>query len=371
MASVLGTAVHGVVEDLLTIEAPGPEAIGWMGDALDEALERRWLEAHTEFHRAPRHGRWKEDRRAHARDMAVHGLDLLLAAVGAEATTPDRITGGMWEAVRSLVLEVEVEATTFDDRLMGRIDLLLEDRDEAGQRIGFRVADLKTGRPPKDRLDSTVERQLLMYRDLISVRHPGTPVRAEGWYTEDRSIHEVSGPDVLEEAYEAWEATRDLDGHFPPSPGPACDRFCDWKAWCPHWWTHAQDAPPTGTFRDMVVLIHDRKGRKHRSRSASPSMHQVEPSPRVECARFGSIQRQLRGSMSWKPPGIAARSTSGVRWQTVTRFEWVTGAMSSLGHLIHRDRGSSAHRSWPRQGRFRARATIAGSPDLRHAPVSG
>lgn len=270
MASVLGTAVHGVVEDLLAIEAPGPEAIGWMGDALDEALERRWLEAHTEFHRAPRHGRWKEDRRAHARDMAVHGLDLLLAAVGVEATAPDRIKGGMWDAVRSLVLEVEVEATTFDDRLMGRIDLLLEDRDEAGQRIGFRVADLKTGRPPKDRLDSTVERQLLMYRDLISVRHPGTPVRAEGWYTEDRSIHEVSGPDVLEEAYEAWEATRDLDGHFPPSPGPACDRFCDWKAWCPHWWTHAQDAPPTGTFRDMVVLIHDRKG-------AEASVEECEP----------------------------------------------------------------------------------------------
>ena len=175
MASVLGTAVHGVVEDLLTIEAPGPEAIGWMGDALDEALERRWLEAHTEFHRAPRHGRWKEDRRAHARDMAVHGLDLLLAAVGAEATTPDRITGGMWEAVRSLVLEVEVEATTFDDRLMGRIDLLLEDRDEAGQRIGFRVADLKTGRPPKDRLDSTVERQLLMYRTSFLYGIPGRP----------------------------------------------------------------------------------------------------------------------------------------------------------------------------------------------------
>ena len=181
----------------------------------------------------------------------------------------------------------------------------------------------------------------------------------------------MSGPDVLEEAYEAWEATRDLDGHFPPSPGPACDRFCDWKAWCPHWWTHAQDAPPTGTFRDMVVLIHDRKGAEASVEECEPfdASGRAIPTGRMRPIRFDP--EAARGSMSWKPPGIAARSTSGVRWQTVTRFEWVTGAMSSLGHLIHRDRGSSAHRSWPRQGRFRARATIAGSPDLRHAPVSG
>ena len=36
------------------------------------------------------------------------------------------------------------------------------------------------------------------------------------------------------------------------------DRFCDWKAWCPHWWTWRQESGTLhqGDFCDAVVLLH-------------------------------------------------------------------------------------------------------------------
>jgi hypothetical protein len=45
-----------------------------------------------------------------------------------------------------------------------------------------------------------------------------------------------------------------------PTPGPdSCGGFCDWKAWCPHWWNwrHENGTLHKDDFSDTVVLLHD------------------------------------------------------------------------------------------------------------------
>ena len=55
----------------------------------------------------------------------------------------------MWKQVQSIVLANEGTLVSECGRLMGRLDLLVADIDENGKSIGWIVADLKTGRPPK------------------------------------------------------------------------------------------------------------------------------------------------------------------------------------------------------------------------------
>ena len=45
-----------------------------------------------------------------------------------------------------------------------------------------------------------------------------------------------------------------------PTPGPdSCGGFCDWKAWCPHWWNwrHENGTLHKDDFSDAVVLLHE------------------------------------------------------------------------------------------------------------------
>ena len=64
---------------------------------------------------------------------------------------------------------------------------------------------------------------------------------------------------MLEDAYAAWDATQPTTLPMDPTPGPnSCGGFCDWKAWCPHWWTWRQESGTLhkGDFCDAVVLLH-------------------------------------------------------------------------------------------------------------------
>jgi len=119
---------------------------------------------------------------------------------------------------------------------------------------------LKTGKPPQGKLKPEVNRQLRMYRDiLLSNNEKAPPVQAQGWYTATSSKWDAVGENVLEAAYEAWDATQPSDTPLDPTPGQSsCGGFCDWKAWCPHWWTwrHENKSLHRGDFADGVVLIH-------------------------------------------------------------------------------------------------------------------
>ena len=64
--------------------------------------------------------------------------------------------------------------------------MLFADVDANGDLQGWIVADLKTGRAPESKLKPEVERQLLLYRDILLSNNPNAPpVKTEGWYTEN------------------------------------------------------------------------------------------------------------------------------------------------------------------------------------------
>ena len=141
---------------------------------------------------------------------------------------------------------------------MGRLDLLIADRDEEGNTVGWIVADLKTGRPPDGEIYETVSRQLRLYRDLVMANNPNHPkITSEGWYTKNSSVYVAEGPNVIADAMEAWEASRLTPEPFEATPSSEACGFCEWKAWCPAWPVARASGKMEsyGTFRDYVVKI--------------------------------------------------------------------------------------------------------------------
>ena len=246
MAASLGTAVHASIEDLLNMSLDGrvDDEAGWLPLAAEGFLKDRWEEEKAVFLATPRRPDWKESKWNEAKKQQKGGIILLLDHINARELPHERITVALWKHLQSLAIAVEGELVTSDARLMGRLDLLFAELDEKGAMKGWLVADLKTGNAPTKELKTEVNRQLRMYRDILLANNPDAPpVRTEGWYTKTVSKWAAEGESVLEEAYAAWEATQPTTMPMDAQPGPeTCGGFCDWKAWCPHWWTWRQSS---------------------------------------------------------------------------------------------------------------------------------
>ena len=263
MAASLGTAVHASVEDLLLndISHIGDAESGWMPDFAHQVLKARWEEEKAIFLATPRRPQWKEDKWKEAVRNQKGAVMMLLDHVGVRSLEQERVTGALWRRVQKLAIAVEGELKTSDGRLMGRLDLLMGDINDEGQLVGWLVADLKTGRTPELELKTEVNRQLRMYRDILLANNPNAPnVRTEGWYTQNASKWSAKGDNVLEQAYAAWQATIPTPMPMEPTIGESsCGGFCDWKAWCPHWWNwrHENKTLHKGDFSDAVVLLQE------------------------------------------------------------------------------------------------------------------
>ena len=262
MAASLGTAVHASIEDLLQIDLKGkdPTETHWLPDMAEKFLRSRWQEEKEIFLSTPRRPSWKEKDWDKAKKMQRGAIKILLEFIGASEVTPLKTTVQMWNILLSRVIAVEGELRTQDNRLMGRLDMLFADVDSSGKLQGWVVADLKTGRAPDSQLKPEVQRQLLLYRDILLSNNPNAPpVKTEGWYTANSKRYTASGDSVLEDAFKAWEATKPSKEPLEAKPGKnSCGGFCDWKAWCPHWWTWRLENGTLGTedFSDSVILLH-------------------------------------------------------------------------------------------------------------------
>ena len=262
MAASLGTAVHASIEDLLQIDLKGkdPTETHWLPDMAEKFLRSRWQEEKEIFLSMPRRPSWKEKDWDKAKKMQRGAIKILLEFIGASEVTPLKTTVQMWNILLSRVIAVEGELRTQDNRLMGRLDMLFADVDSSGKLQGWVVADLKTGRAPDSQLKPEVQRQLLLYRDILLSNNPNAPpVKTEGWYTANSKRYTASGDSVLEDAFKAWEATKPSTKPLEAKPGNnSCGGFCDWKAWCPHWWTWRLENGTLGTedFSDSVILLH-------------------------------------------------------------------------------------------------------------------
>ena len=262
MAASLGTAVHASIEDLLQIDLKGkdPTETHWLPDMAEKFLRSRWQEEKEIFLSTPRRPSWKEKDWDKAKKMQRGAIKILLEFIGASEVTPLKTTVQMWNILLSRVIAVEGELRTQDNRLMGRLDMLFADVDSSGKLQGWVVADLKTGRAPDSQLKPEVQRQLLLYRDILLSNNPNAPpVKTEGWYTANSKRYTASGGSVLEDAFKAWEATKPSKEPLEAKPGKnSCGGFCDWKAWCPHWWIWRLENGTLGTedFSDSVILLH-------------------------------------------------------------------------------------------------------------------
>ena len=188
MAASIGTAVHASVEDLLQEDYTniGNSTDGWLPKEGERLLKIRWEEEKEIFHATPRRPQWKEDKWKEAITHQKGAIRMLLDHVGIIGLDQNKITGALWRKIQSLAIAVEGELKTKDGKLMGRLDLLMADVDAEGKMVGWLVADLKTGRAPKDELKTEVNRQLRLYRDILRDNNPnGPPIRTEGWYTAD------------------------------------------------------------------------------------------------------------------------------------------------------------------------------------------
>tara|TARA_B100001093_G_scaffold519041_1_gene606141 strand:+ start:14617 stop:15720 length:1104 start_codon:yes stop_codon:yes gene_type:complete len=295
MAASLGTAVHASVEDLLQfdISAFGDDEAGWLPLEGERLLKARWEEEKKSFMETPRRPQWKEEKWKEALRHQRGAIRMLLEHVGIRALDSERITGALWRRIQKLAIAVEGELKTVDGRLMGRLDLLMADVDENGAMVGWLVADLKTGRVPQGELKTEVNRQLRMYRDILLANNPNAPpVRTQGWYTSDSSKWSAHGENVLEDAYEAWQATKPSPMPLDPIIGDtSCGGFCDWKAWCPHWWNwRAQNKTlHKDDFSDAVVLLLD-----YNASNGSATLELCEPADASGRAIPTGIQQPAR-----------------------------------------------------------------------------
>ena len=229
MAASLGTAVHASIEDLLQInlEKRDDNQARWLPDVAEIYLKKRWEEEKEIFFNTPRRPMWKEKEYDKAKRMQRGAIKMLLEFIDSSQVTPLNVTVGLWKKLQSRVIAVEGELRTSDDKLMGRLDMLFADVDESGNVKSWIVADLKTGRAPEDELKEEVQRQLLLYRDILQSNNPDSPpIITEGWYTENATRYLAEGEPVIGDALKAWELTQVTPTPMEPTPGPkSCGGF--------------------------------------------------------------------------------------------------------------------------------------------------
>jgi len=258
MPAAMGTAVHNSVEDLCNLDLSDKDdsEIGWLPPTSKAVLDRHWALERDIFLATPRHPRWKDEMITKAHDGLVGALNILFSKSNMGKVGLSEVTVAQWKQVQSIVLSNEGTLVSECGRLMGRLDLLVADLDENGDSKGWIVADLKTGNPPKQKLNEKVSRQLRFYRDLLKEINPDhPPVYAEGWYSSNQTVHRADGPSVLDDAFAAWEGMRPTKEPLEGTPGDLECGFCEWKAWCPTWWAARRDGTlsPGSMFRDEVV----------------------------------------------------------------------------------------------------------------------
>ncbi|HIG34554.1 MAG TPA: hypothetical protein EYQ11_06760 [Candidatus Poseidoniales archaeon] len=259
MPASLGTAIHNSVEDLCNLELSNREGdeVGWLQSTARDVLEGNWEDERKEFMGTPRHPRWKPEMFPKAFEGLVGALSILFEKAALPKSELTEVSIQSWRKVQAIILATEATLESDCGRLLGRLDLLILDKESEGKE-GWIVADLKTGKPPRTELSEKVSRQLLFYRDLMKQRNPEhPPVITEGWYSSNQTVYSADGPSILEEAIEAWKLMELSETPFHATPSQAACSFCEWKAWCPKWWIARYEGQldGRGIFRDEVVSL--------------------------------------------------------------------------------------------------------------------
>lgn len=260
MAASLGNVIHNSMEEIcnLNFNDLNDFEVGWLPKIMKDTIDKHWSIEKEIFLNTPRRPNWKSQSISKAREGLVGALNILFSKTNHNGKKFSEISVKDWKEIKSIVLSNEESLMSKDGKLIGRLDLLIDDLDDQGESKGWIVADLKTGKPPSSGLNKNVTRQLLFYRDLLKETKPNHPkVSAEGWYSANQKIYSAEGDFVLDDAINAWnEMHLTID---PPKSTPSEEScgFCEFKAWCPDWWVSRDLGflSDKNTFRDEVVKI--------------------------------------------------------------------------------------------------------------------
>tara|TARA_B110000008_G_scaffold90643_1_gene92880 strand:+ start:59 stop:1216 length:1158 start_codon:yes stop_codon:yes gene_type:complete len=260
MPASLGNAIHNSMEEICNLDVKDRDdlEIGWLSNSMKEILDKHWEIEKKLFLETPRKPKWKPHLISKAREGFIGALNILFTRVSFAEKKFSEVSIGDWKNLQSILLLNEGSLASEDGKLIGRLDLLVDDLDENGKSKGWIVADLKTGKPPKENLNERVVRQLLFYRDLLKEITPEHPlVTAEGWYSANTEVYSADGKSVLADARIAWEMMKLTKSPFVGTPGPDVCGFCEFKAWCPEWWVARRngDLSDSTMFRDEVVKL--------------------------------------------------------------------------------------------------------------------
>jgi len=260
MPASLGNVIHNSMEEICNLDFNGHDEsqVGWLSELMRETVDKHWLLEKEIFLKTPRRSSWKAQSIGKAREGLVGAVKLLLSKTKHSETRFAEISIGDWREIKSIVISTEESLTSKDGKLIGRLDLLIDDLDEYGNSKGWIVADLKTGKPPNSTLNDKVKRQLLFYRDLLKQIKPNHPkVSAEGWYSANQKIYPTHGDFVLDDAISAWSKMKLTSSPPDSTPSERACGFCEFKAWCPDWWISIDKGSLSnkGIFRDEVVKL--------------------------------------------------------------------------------------------------------------------
>jgi len=203
MPASLGNVIHNSMEEICNLDFTGHDdsEVGWLSKIMKKTIDKQWLIEKEIFLNTPRRPSWKSQSIGKAREGLVGALNLLLNKTKFAGKKFSEITIKDWNEIKLIVISNEESLISNDGRLIGRLDLLIDDLDEDGNSKGWIVADLKTGKPPNSILSEKVTRQLLFYRDLLKESKPNHPsVSAEGWYSSNQKIYSADGNFVLDDA---------------------------------------------------------------------------------------------------------------------------------------------------------------------------
>lgn len=259
MPASVGTVIHNSVEDLCNIDLElmntGKEA--WFKEVSTDIFEKQWSIEKKIFLDTPRHSKWKDELFDKSFQGFMGAVNILLSKAGLQISSSSEISYNCWKTVQKIIIVNEGSLVSECGKITGRLDLLLSEIRE-GKTIGWIVADLKTGKPPRLELDKKVSRQLRLYRDLVEINNPNhPPIKVEGWYSNNQKVYIETGPSVINEAFEAWKKMSPSDSPLQATPDEKSCSFCEWKAWCPSWWIAVNDGiiNPGKMFRDEVAKL--------------------------------------------------------------------------------------------------------------------
>jgi putative RecB family exonuclease len=161
----------------------------------------------------------------------------------------ERYTAALDPAAEPLGVERTVGARTEQIVLSGRIDRLDERRGPGGDRE-LAVVDYKTGRRPLTTDDARASMPLALYAlaaarmfhavcRRVELHHLPTATTAAWEHTDEGVARQLRRAESIaaecagaDERFRAGLAAAEVDGVFPPRPGPACG-WCDYRQLCP------------------------------------------------------------------------------------------------------------------------------------------